>query len=85
MLGEHVRAQDSVIRLGGDEFVVILLDCQEEIVRRKIQELREALIPVAEADFGYAYTDQFTPSQDLLRELLDRADRRMYQEKRRGL
>ena len=85
VLGEHVRAQDSVIRLGGDEFVVILLDCQEEIVRRKIQELREALIPVAEADFGYAYTDQFTPSQDLLRELLDRADQRMYQEKRRGL
>lgn len=83
VLGEHVRGQDSVIRLGGDEFVVILLDCGEDIVRRKIQELREALEPVAAADFGYAYTDRFTPSQELLRELLDEADRRMYQEKRR--
>lgn len=83
VLGEHVRGQDSVIRLGGDEFVVILLDCGEDIVRRKVEELREALVPVAEADFGYAYTDQFNPSQELLRELLDHADRRMYQEKRR--
>ena len=84
VLGEHVRGQDSVIRLGGDEFVVILLDCGEDIVRRKVEELREALAPVAEADFGYAYTDQFNPSQELLRELLDHADRRMYQEKRRA-
>lgn len=84
VLGEHVRGQDSVIRLGGDEFVVILLDCGEDIVRRKVEELREALVPVAEADFGYAYTDQFNPSQELLRELLDHADRRMYQEKRRA-
>ena len=58
-----------MIRLGGDEFVVILLDCGEDIVRRKVEELREALVPVAEADFGYAYTDQFNPSQELLREL----------------
>ena len=84
VLGEHVRGQDSVIRLGGDEFVVILLDCGEDIVRRKVEELRKALVPVAEADFGYAYTDQFNPSQELLRELLDHADRRMYQEKRRA-
>ena len=84
VLGEHIRGQDSVIRLGGDEFVVILLDCGEDIVRRKVEELRAALLPVAEADFGYAYTDQFNPSQELLRELLDHADRRMYQEKRRA-
>lgn len=83
VLEAHVRGQDSVIRLGGDEFVVILLDCEEDIVRRKIQELREALSPVAEANFGYAYTDRFTPSQEVMRDLLDQADRRMYQEKRR--
>lgn len=84
VLGEHVRGHDSVIRLGGDEFVVILLDCGEDIVCRKIEELRAALVPVAEADFGYAYTDQFSPSVEMLRELLDQADRRMYQEKRRA-
>lgn len=38
--------------------------------------------PVAEADFGYAYTERFTPSLDLLRALVEQADRRMYQEKR---
>lgn len=83
VLREHVRSQDSVIRLGGDEFVVILLDCGEDVVRRKVDELRAALRPVAEADFGYAYTDRFSPSVELLRDLLDQADRHMYQEKRR--
>ena len=85
LLKEHVRSQDSVIRLGGDEFVIILLDCGEDIVCRKIQELREALDPVAAADFGYAFTDRFSPSREMLQEMLDRADRRMYQEKRRAL
>ena len=79
-----MRAQDSVIRLGGDEFVVTLPGCGESVVRRKVEELRAALAPVAEADFGYAYTDVFETSQESLTKLLDEADRRMYEEKRRS-
>jgi len=82
VLQAHVRSQDSVIRFGGDEFVVILTDCGEDIVLRKIQELRTAVTAVVSADFGYAYTDHFTPDQACLSAMLDQADRRMYGEKR---
>ena len=83
VLKEQVRAQDSVIRFGGDEFVVILTDCGEEVVLRKIEELRAAVTAVATADFGYAYTDSFQPDHTCLSAMLDQADRRMYEEKRR--
>lgn len=82
VLQAHVRSQDSVIRFGGDEFVVILTDCGEDIVLRKIEELRTAVTAVVSADFGYAYTDHFTPDQACLSAMLDQADRRMYGEKR---
>lgn len=82
VLQAHIESQGAVIRMGGDEFVIILLDCEEGAVCQKVAELREALSPVAEADFGYAYTERFTPSLDLLRALVEQADRCMYQEKR---
>ena len=82
VLQAHVRSQDSVIRFGGDEFVVILTDCGEDIVLRKIEELRTAVTAVVSADFGYAYTNHFTPDQACLSAMLDQADRRMYGEKR---
>ena len=82
VLQAHVHSQDSVIRFGGDEFVVILTDCGEDIVLRKIEELRTAVTAVVSADFGYAYTDHFTPDQACLSAMLDQADRRMYGEKR---
>ena len=84
VLSDRVRAQDSVIRLGGDEFVVTLPNCEESVVRRKVEELRAAVAAVAQADFGYACTDAFETSQDFLTRLLDEADRRMYEEKRRN-
>lgn len=84
VLRSHVRAQDSVIRFGGDEFVVILTDCEESVVRRKVEDLRQALLPVLPADFGYAYTNQFLAEQSFLMVMLDQADRRMYEEKRRS-
>ena len=82
VLKSHVRSQDAVIRFGGDEFVIILTDCGEEVVLRKIEELRAAMMEVAAADFGYAYTACFEPNQACLSAMLDQADRRMYEEKR---
>lgn len=36
------------------------------------------------ADFGYAYTNQFLAEQSFLMAMLEQADRRMYEEKRRS-
>lgn len=84
VLRSHVRAQDSVIRFGGDEFVVILTDCDEPVVQRKVEDLRQALRPVLPADFGYAYTNQFLAERSFLLAMLDQADRRMYEEKHKN-
>lgn len=84
VLRSHVRAHNSVIRFGGDEFVVILTDCDESVVQRKVEDLRAALLPVLPADFGYAYTNQFLAEQSFLMAMLEQADRRMYEEKRRS-
>lgn len=83
-LQSRVRAQDSVIRMGGDEFLVVLTNCGEEVVSRKIQELDEALLPVAAADFGYSYTEFFQDEKCFLQEMLETADRRMYAAKRQA-
>ena len=84
ILEKHIRSNDAVIRLGGDEFLVTLTDCDESIVLRKIEELREALSPLIDADFGYSYTDCFQADRAFLMGMVDEADRRMYQEKRRS-
>lgn len=83
-LQSRVRAQDSVIRMGGDEFLVVLTNCGEEVVSRKIQELDEALLPIAAADFGYSYTEFFRDEKSFLKEMLETADRRMYTAKRQA-
>ena len=84
ILTGHVRAQDSVIRFGGDEFVVTLPNCGRDDLMRKVEELRTALSAVTEADFGCAYTDSFRADPEALQKMLEEADRRMYEEKRRN-
>lgn len=83
ILTRHIRSNDAVIRLGGDEFLVTLTDCDEAIVQRKMEELRQALSPLIDADFGYSYTDCFQADRAFLMRMVDEADHRMYREKRR--
>ena len=79
----RVRSTDSVIRLGGDEFLVTLTGCGEADVRRMVEELRRVVEAITPADFGYAYAERFNASPEELEKMLDQADRRMYEEKRR--
>ncbi len=79
----RVRSTDSVIRLGGDEFLVTLTGCGEADVRRMVEELRRVVEAITPADFGYAYAERFNASPEELEKMMDQADRRMYEEKRR--
>ena len=83
VLRARVGSTDSVIRLGGDEFLVMLPGCGEDEVPRTAEELRRAVETVTPADFGYTYTSGFQATQEELDRLVDEADRRMYEEKRR--
>lgn len=89
-LREHVRNQDSVIRIGGDEFLVTLVDCDENMVQKKIEEFQNALGEIycddkkteqVQAEYGYSCTKQFEPNEKFLKEMLDEADRGMYKNK----
>lgn len=80
----RVRSTDSVIRLGGDEFLVTLTGCGEADVRHMVEELRRVVEAITPADFGYAYAERFNAAPEELEKMLDQADRRMYEEKRRN-
>ncbi len=78
-----------VARIGGDEFVLVVQQCDEEKVKKIIDsisyELDERLIfSDKKYDFtvscGYVY---FEPQAHNLKDLISKADKRMYQEKSR--
>lgn len=90
ILQKNVAEKDSVIRYGGDEFVVVLLDCDEQEVISTINQLRNKISNIcydvekqmyASANFGYAYSDRFNGSAEMIQELFQRADKSMYEEK----
>lgn len=84
-LRQAVRESDLVARLGGDEFAVLLIGTKRtlamEIVERLIERLRysmaigDELVPIA-ASIGWAHSDDGTER------ILQKADRRMYLDKR---
>ncbi len=78
-----------VVRLVDPAHTTVLRLCdgrvtEESVVRWKVEDLRQALMPVLPADYGYAYTNQFLAEQSFLMAMLDQADCRMYEEKRRS-
>ena len=83
-LTETFGPEAACFRLGGDEFLVMLPGCGEDEVPRTAEELRRAVETVTPADFGYTYTSGFQATQEELDRLVDEADRRMYEEKRRN-
>ncbi len=78
-----IRAQDFAFRLGGDEFLVVLPDADEALTRQICDRIKTALkdvhgyaFPVT-ASVGMAMRSQCPNTT----ELLDLADKRMYQDK----
>jgi diguanylate cyclase (GGDEF)-like protein len=77
----EARGADTVARLGGDEFVLVLPGADEAGARALVERVRRRLAGVAEFSAGVA---AYGPGQESAEGLVREADRRLYEEKRRG-
>ncbi len=92
-LQQHVRAYDLVGRHGGEEFLVVMLNAEAAQLAARLDALRAALAGqpirleggevVLRFSAGVAASREATGS-DMVRALLDAADKRLYQAKRAG-
>jgi diguanylate cyclase (GGDEF)-like protein len=81
---DAVRKTDTVCRIGGDEFLLILPYCTEACARRVIGRIETTFVrrwsPLDEAVFSHDLAS--ASSTDTLDSLIERADTRMYEQKR---
>ena len=86
LMEQRLRKSDLFARVGGDEFVVLLPNCDGEVARDRMEQIRRSLEMerccghVLSFSFGVAATDG---GETDLEGLLERADRAMYQDKKR--
>ena len=92
ILMANYRQSDIVARIGGDEFIAILLETGKETVDTVISRLRIKLElhnagsddgSQARLSVGTAHFDPCAPRSRSIDDLLDEADKKMYEEKRR--
>jgi len=90
ILRNHVRKSDIIARLAGDEFVALIVETIEalpEIITTRLEESCQSLNKEGTHKFklslsvGFTYYDPVSPCS--IDELLDLADRKMYEIKKR--
>lgn len=90
-LKSQIRQTDSVIRYGGDEFIVAMTNCEKGNIEPSIERFRKAIAGVKygpkdtislDADFGYAYVEEFVFNETNLSDMLLEAERCMQEAKR---
>lgn len=92
VIGSRLKVNDSLVRYGGDEYVVILPGQGKKAARKKIEEIRAAILETAflaqaglrvrvTASFGIA---SYPEDADSKRALLHLADESMYRSKAGG-
>ncbi len=78
-----LRGKDILARIGGDEFLVLMLDCELEITKIRLNSIREELennkTPGMPFSFGVVYVPSHPDKR--LAEYLDEADQLMYENK----
>jgi diguanylate cyclase (GGDEF)-like protein len=77
---EHLRSDDLLARLGGDEFAVMLPGCSQHAATAVLQRLRAHTPTSTTCSIGLAVWDGSESGRDVL----DRADRALYEAKRDG-
>ena len=89
LLTRHVRRADTVARLGGDEFAILLVGAHLAAARRKAQTLMQLVsnspfpVSVGEVGLGVSFGLAGYSGEEGEDELMNRADRAMYGQKRR--
>jgi diguanylate cyclase (GGDEF)-like protein len=89
LLARHIRRVDTVARLGGDEFAVLLVGAHLAAARRKAYALTQLIaqtkftVSVGAVSVGVSFGLAAYSGDEVEDELLNRADRAMYSQKRR--
>ena len=76
--------EEHCYRYGGDEFLVIVPDIPETEFREKLDSVKQkggAVTGDPKAGFSAGYVHELLKDPDMLRDLISRADERMYEEK----
>ena len=76
--------EDHCYRYGGDEFLVIVPDVSETEFSEKLESMRQkgsVLMGDSKVSFAAGYVHELLKDPDMLRELISKADERMYEEK----
>jgi diguanylate cyclase (GGDEF)-like protein len=76
--------EDHCYRYGGDEFLVIVPDVSETEFSEKLESMRQkgsVLMGDSKVSFSAGYVHELLKDPDMLRELISKADERMYEEK----
>lgn len=90
ILKKNIRRTDNVMRFGGDEFIIALKDCNEDIIYKKVDNIKRDVNNIyfnwlkefkLSVSVGIAYTDKFDGTKDQLKILFKEADKNMYIDK----
>jgi len=89
LLVRNIRRADAAARLGGDEFAILLVGAQLAAARRKAQSLRRLVAGSSFAGdpaitLGISFGLAAYRGEETEDELLDKADKAMYAQKRRN-
>lgn len=76
---QNLFGEDETYRIGGDEFVSLGIDKDEEMLRKKIEELKHA---VEAAGYHVAVGMSFMPKKELqINDIIKNAESKMYKDK----